>query len=248
MALCTVHYFSSALGRQTAANVLLPEVGTPPYPVLYLLHGLSDDYTLWGRRSNIERHVAEVPLIVVMPDGGRGFYSDAVAGEKFQTALAVELVDRIDRTFPTHAAREGRSVAGLSMGGYGAMKFAFTYPERFHAAVSLSGAVGWGNRTTGRNQEPMSEEWLRILGPGYRGGPNDLHALAEKADPATLPALRIDCGVEDFLIADNREFHAHLDTLGISHEYAEHPGSHNWDYWDLHVQDAIAFHKKALGF
>jgi hypothetical protein len=103
MAFCEYHYFSPALGRQTAANVLLPEVGKAPYPVMYLLHGLSDDYTMWSRRSNIERHVGNVPLIVVMPDGGRGFYTDAAEGQQFLTAIAEELVDRIDRTFPTDA-------------------------------------------------------------------------------------------------------------------------------------------------
>lgn len=248
MAFCDYHYYSPALGRQTAANILLPEVGTAPYPVMYLLHGLSDDYTMWSRRSNIERHIANIPLIVVMPDGGRGFYSDGVAGDRFLTAVAVELVDRIDRTFPTEASGKNRCVTGLSMGGYGALKFALTYPDRFASAVSMSGATGWGHNDNGRDGEPLSEEWRRLLGPHPIGGPNDLYALAEKADPETRPALRIDCGIDDFLIDDNRKFHAHLDAINVPHEYTEYPGAHNWDYWDEHVQDAIAFHKKTLGF
>jgi S-formylglutathione hydrolase FrmB len=227
---------------------LLPEVGTSPYPVMYLLHGLSDDYTMWSRRSSIERHVANVPLIVVMPDGGRGFYSDAVAGDRFLTAIAVELVDRIDRTFPTKANRENRCVTGLSMGGYGALKFALSCPDRFSSAVSMSGALGWAHHKSGRDGEPLSEEWQRLLGPDHIGGPNDLYALAEKAENAARPALRIDCGIDDFLIDDNRKFHAHLDVLGVPHEYAEYPGAHTWDYWDEHVQDAIAFHKTTLKF
>ncbi|MES2464125.1 MAG: alpha/beta hydrolase family protein [Armatimonadota bacterium] len=248
MAFCEYHYYSPALGRQTAANILLPEVGTAPYPVMYLLHGLSDDYTMWSRRSNIERHVANVPLIVVMPDGGRGFYSDAVEGERFLTSLAVELVDRIDRTFPTEATRESRCVTGLSMGGYGALKFALSYPDKFASAVSMSGAVGWGHSELGRDGEPLSEEWKRLLGPDHIGGPNDLYSLVQTVDADNLPALRIDCGVDDFLIDDNRKFHAHLDTVNITHEYTEYDGAHTWDYWDEHVQDAIAFHKKSLKF
>ncbi len=248
MAFCEYHYYSPALGRQTAANVLLPEVGTPPYPVMYLLHGLSDDYTVWSRRSNVERHVGNVPLIVVMPDGGRGFYSDAVAGDQFLTAIAVELVDRIDRTFPTEANRENRCVTGLSMGGYGALKFALAHPDRFSSAVSMSGALGWGHSDAGRDGQPLSPEWQRLLGPDPIGGPNDLYALIEKLDPTLRPAMRIDCGIDDGLIEDNRKFHAHLDMLNVPHEYVEYPGAHTWDYWDEHIQDAVAFHKKALGF
>lgn len=247
MALCEFHYFSNALGRQTAANVLLPEIGAAPYPVLYLLHGLSDDYTMWLRRSSVEWRLRDIPLIVVMPDGGRGFYSDAVAGDKYLTALAVELVDRIDRTFPTKTGRESRCAAGLSMGGYGALKFALTYPERFGAAVSMSGAVSWGHKNEYR-ENPYSAEWQRILGADFAGGPNDLWALAAKTPAAALPALRIDCGVDDFLIEDNRAFHAHLDAAGIPHEYDEYPGGHTWDYWDEHIVDAVAFCRNALKF
>jgi S-formylglutathione hydrolase FrmB len=245
MALSILHYFSPALGRQTAANVLLPEAmeAGVRYPVLYLLHGLSDDYTMWLRRSSVERHAGSFPLIVVMPDGGRGFYTDAFAGDQYLTAIATELVNRIDRTFPTQATRAGRCIAGLSMGGYGALKAALSFPDRFAAAVSMSGAANWGHRTENRDGTPLSAEWQRLLGPEPVGGPNDLWALADgvAAAPEIPPALRIDCGVDDFLIEDNREFHAHLDAIGLTHTYDEYPGAHNWDYWDLHVQDAIAF-------
>ena len=246
MALCDLHYFSNALGKQTAATVLLPETGTGPFAVLYLLHGLSDDHTIWLRRTSVERYVGSLPLIVVMPDGGRGFYSDAKEGYVYDTALAVELVDRIDGTFPTRAAREGRCVAGLSMGGYGAVKFAAGHPDRFCAAVSHSGALGWGHQETQRDGSPLSAEWQRILGPDFVGGPNDLYALCEKLTPDRRPALRIDCGTEDFLIDDNRRFHEFLESKNIPHEYAEHPGAHNWDYWDIHIQETLAFFQRVM--
>ena len=110
-------------------------MGEPPYQVLYLLHGLSDNHTIWLRRTGIERYVASLPIMVVMPDGGRGFYADADQGYAYGKAIGEELVDRIDKTFPTKASREGRVVAGLSMGGYGALRLALNYPERFRAAV-----------------------------------------------------------------------------------------------------------------
>ncbi|GAB4467519.1 MAG: hypothetical protein OHK0029_39470 [Armatimonadaceae bacterium] len=246
MALVELHYFSQALLKQTAAYVILPEKEQGPYPTLYLLHGLSDDHTIWLRRTSIERYVADLPLIVVMPDGGRGFCCDAEEGFQFGTALGVELVDRIDRTFPTKAERTGRALAGLSMGGYGSLRLALTYPDRFAAAVSHSGALGFGNGTKGHDGNPYTPEFQRILGPDPTGGPNDLFALVEAFEPDNLPAMRIDCGTEDFLIEPNRRFHAHLENLKISHEYEEHPGAHTWDYWDLHIQDTLKFLKGKL--
>lgn len=246
MALCELRYFSNALGKQTAANVILPETGTGPFPVFYLLHGLSDDYSIWLRRTSIERYVDGLPLIVVMPDGGRGFYLDAAEGFAYGTALGTELVDRIDRTFPTKAERGGRCIGGLSMGGYGALRLALSHPDRFCSAVSHSGAVAFGHKAQNWD-DSRAAEFKRLLGPDPVGGTNDLFALTEKIDRTLLPALRIDCGVDDFLIEDNRAFHAHLESIGVAHEYAEFPGAHNWPYWDIHVQEAIAFHRKALG-
>lgn len=247
MAFIDYHYFSSALQKQTAAYVLLPETGAPPYPTLYLLHGLSDNHTIWLRRTSIERYVADLPLIVVMPDGGRGFYCDAQEGYACDTAIGVELVDRIDRTFPTKASRDGRVLAGLSMGGYGALKLANAHPDRFCAAVSHSGALGFGHSEKGHDGNPLPPEFRRIVGESPAGGPNDLYALTAKNHAAgTLPAMRIDCGVDDFLIEANRTFVAFLQEKRIPHEYEEFPGAHEWSYWDEHIQEALAFLMKAL--
>ena len=242
MAFCELRYFSPALQKQSAANVILPdpEVGPGPYPVLYLLHGLSDDQTIWHRRTSIERYVAGLPLIVVMPDGGRGFYADAVHGFAYETAIAGDLVQLIDGTFKTRPVREGRAVAGLSMGGYGAVRYALRRPDLFCAAVSHSGALLFGHRPL-PGDESGNPEFVRILGESPAGGPNDLCAAAAATDPEQQPALRIDCGVDDFLLEDNRAFHAHLDEIGYPHEYAEFPGAHDWGYWDTHVQETLRF-------
>lgn len=241
MAFLDYHYFSQALGKQTAAYVLLPETGIGPFPVLYLLHGLSDNHTIWLRRTSIERYAANLPLIVVMPDGGRGFYADAAEGAAYGKAIGEELVDRIDKTFPTLATRDGRVIAGLSMGGYGAARLAMAYPERFRAAHSLSGAMGFGHKDPNWDDARMPE-FKRIVGDNYKGGPCDLYALAETNQAAgTLPKLRIDCGTEDFLLEDNRAFAAFLAEKGIPHEYEEFPGAHTWEYWDTHIQDALKF-------
>lgn len=127
------------------------------------------------------------------------------------------------------------------MGGYGAIKLALQYPHLFASAHSHSGALNFGHGF--RDQE---KEAQLILGDYVMGdGPNDLYRLAAHGE--NPPALRIDCGVDDFILNHSREFHAHLDKLGLEHEYAEFSGGHGWDYWDTHIQEALAFHARHLG-
>jgi S-formylglutathione hydrolase FrmB len=134
------------------------------------------------------------------------------------------------------------------MGGYGAIKFALKYPQHFVSAHSHSGALGYGH---GLNMD--WPETKQILGKELvdGGGPNDLYLLATKAKKwkaAKRPALWIDCGREDFLFDDNRAFHAHLKKLRLPHGYHEYTGVHDWNYWDEHIRDALAFHARHLGF
>ncbi len=96
-------------------------------------------------------------------------------------------------------------------------------------------------------REDMAVEFGQVFGPAPDGGKDCLFKLAEIVDRSHLPAIRIDCGLDDALLENNRAFHVHLDSLGVPHEYGEFPGGHTWDYWDVHVKDAIAFHRRALG-
>ena len=248
MALCDFHYFSKTLSIQSAATILLPDVGEPPFPTLYLLHGYSDDHTIWQRRTRIESYVENLPLIVVMPHGAHSFYCDAVEGYAYGSAIGEELPQIIERNFPAQKQRSGRCIAGLSMGGYGAFKLALTYPDRYAAAVSHSGSLCFAHHPHSWDGAPYRPEQQRTLGKGYIGGPNDLFALIEKADKNLLPALRFDCGTEDFLYKDNREYLAHLERHNIPHEYAEFPGEHNWDYWDLHIRETLEFLQRKMEF
>lgn len=248
MAVCEFHLDQgNVLGKMVSFTALVPEGKPGPFPVFYLLHGLSDDHTAWTRRTSLERYVSGLPLIVVMPNGERGFYTDAKENPKaaFETNLVQDIVGFVDRTFQTIPTREGRVIAGLSMGGYGAVKLALKYPDLFCAAVSHSGAVDFATRDFSADDD-WGKEWRSVLGQAPKGGPDDCYALAEKIDRTKLPALRIDCGVDDFLIDSNRAFHAHLTALDIPHEYEEHPGEHNWDYWDAHIQDTIAFFRRVM--
>lgn len=248
MAFCELKYFSQSLGKAMAANIVVPESGGGPFPVFYLLHGLSDDHTIWMRRTSVERYVQNLPLIVVMPDGGRSFYTDMAEGGAYEASIVKDLIGLIDSTFHTKHNREGRVIGGLSMGGYGAAKLALKFPDLFCSANSHSGALQFGHFPFEAEKDPARRaEWKRIFGTNPVGGSNDLHALAAKLPADKRPKLRIDCGTEDFLLDANREFHKHLETLNFPHEYTEYPGAHTWAYWDTHIQEAIAFHAKNLG-
>src|SRR6516162_446862 len=131
MPLAHVHWYSQSLSKMVETAVILPEVGGGPFATFYLLHGLSDDHTAWLRRSRIEWYVRELPLIVVMPDGGRCFYTDNADGPAYGAFFAQELPNFIERTFPACRDRAGRCIGGLSMGGYGALRLALAHPDRY---------------------------------------------------------------------------------------------------------------------
>jgi S-formylglutathione hydrolase FrmB len=237
MALLDIHFEGNAIGKQSSMLVIMP-TGPGPFPVLYLLHGLSDDHTIWLRRTSIERYAAALNLIVVMPDGHRSFYANdpRPGGLAYEDHITKDVVGFVDRVFPTIAKREGRAVAGLSMGGYGAVMLALKNPGLFAAAASHSGALAFTHK---KSKEALFGPLEAALGRPY-----DCFRLAAalcKTRSAKKPALRIDCGADDFLIAHNRTFHAHLAKLGYAHEYEEHPGAHSWEYWDAHIRDTLPF-------
>lgn len=231
-----VTFLSPALGRHVTYTVLLPEpsAGPGPYPVLYQLHGASDDHTAWVRLSNLTRHVAGLPLLVVLPDGGLSFWLNFSAHERYEDFLMQDLPVHLSRTFPV---REGRAaIGGLSMGGFGALRLAFKYPASFTSV--------WGHSSALWPPEVIAQRFGGVLSDPQEA---NIYRFAEQADPTRLPAIAFDCGTEDFLIEENRKFHAFLETRGITHIYKEHPGGHTWDYWDTHVQEALRFHVRHLG-
>jgi S-formylglutathione hydrolase FrmB len=258
MAWTSLHWKSDLLGKQTTAQVLLPDVGRPPFPVFYLLHGLSDDSTIWMRKTRLEAYAADLPLVIVMPDGYRGFYTDHEEGPPYGRHIGEELPAMVERTFRVRAGRKARAIGGLSMGGYGALRVGLEYADRFCSVNSHSGALGWGGesgpaafRRTAKARgwpDAFVDEMTRIFGAELRGSRHDPRHLARRAKRAgRLPRILIDCGTEDFLIEDNRRLHADFTRIGIPHVYREFPGAHNWDYWDEHVREALAFHARNLG-
>jgi putative tributyrin esterase len=257
MALFESHFFSDALGMQVSAHVIIPQAtarqigvcdgqSRDRYPTLYLLHGLSDDHSIWLRRTAIERYAAAKNLAVVMPAVGRSFYQDMHSGGRYWTYVSEELPRLMEGFFPLSNAREDRFAVGLSMGGYGAIRLGLAHTARYAAVASLSGALDMERRAeeAGREGSALSKaELVAMFGPELKvaGTPADLVQLAREARRAggSMPAVYIACGMEDFIIRDSRKFHAELDELGIAHEYHESPGEHEWGYWDREIQRVL---------
>ncbi len=248
MALTELRFFSPTLGKQCAAFVILPDSGKAPYATFYLLHGMSDDYSIWLRRTRIESYLEGLPLAVVMPDGFRGAYTNANVGPAYATYMTKDLIGTVERHFNVKKTRAARCIGGLSMGGYGALRLALGYPELFSSCNSHSGALMWGSMPVSKTRTgPQLSEFELVFGKNPKGSGHDLTKLASDCKKAgKLPKIRIDCGTEDFLLQQNRDYAAHLNHIGVEHEYAEYPGNHNWEYWDLHVREAIAFHARNL--
>jgi len=259
MAFLDVHAFSDVLGVQVAFYVLLPQtavrqigVGSAAepsrqtFPTLWLLHGLSDDHTIWLRRTSIEGYSAANGFAVVMPAASRSFYQDMAGGPRYWTFLTEELPALCRRWFPLSPAREDNFVAGLSMGGYGALRMGLARPDRYAAAASLSGALDLNRRLrdAGNESSRVSKaEWADIFGPALtvEGTDADLWFLANRvaASSGPKPSLFLTCGTEDELLKDSREFRQHLDSVHYKCTYEEHPGMHEWGYWDRHIQRVL---------
>jgi putative tributyrin esterase len=245
MAWLHVHYNSEVLRMPVPMEVLLPQhvaggsrrVEDPgPYQTLYLLHGMSDDHTAWMRRTSVERYVEKLPLAVVMPAGHLGWYTDMVYGKDYFKFITEELPTICERMFPLSSSREDRFIAGLSMGGYGAMKAGLLSSNTFCAAASFSGAMDTMD-VFNRIDEKLSSD---VFGSRevLKGSKNDLFAAAEKL--AQSDKLRSElymwCGTDDFLYDANIRFKEHALKLGLPLTYEEGPGDHQWKYWDKCIE------------
>ena len=238
----TVRFFADTLGKYTQCEVLLPDRPDPgrPVPALYLLHGLSDDQSIWMRRTAIELYAGGLYLAVVMPNGDRSFYSDLRDGSRYFSYLAEELPGLMESYFPLSRERSGRFVAGLSMGGWGAFKAALDRPDRYAAAAGLSSVcdLKW-------LREGNPALYAANFGADYEPAPpNDHFAAAERVaalPPAERPALFQYCGEDDFLWSDNLRFRDHLRSLGLDPRWEQGPGGHSWTNWDERIRHVLAW-------
>ncbi|WP_274650757.1 alpha/beta hydrolase [Paenibacillus humicola] len=249
MALIQCDFFSEALGLSTSMTVILPQttytqigmetrVSGGKHPTLFLLHGMSDDHTIWLRRTSIERYVAPLGLAVVMPAVQRSYYTDMKRGGRYWEFISEEVPALARSFFPLSDRREDTFAAGLSMGGYGAFKLGLSHPDRYAAVASLSGAVCLDSLMERRSEEMGNIFGSREEAVGSRNDPMRLAAdLAASGAPS--PAMFQCCGTEDFLYKDNVRFRDHALKLGLPLTYEEGPGEHEWGYWDANIQRVL---------
>ena len=247
----TVRFQSKLINTTLPYNIVLPSdydtSKTTRYPVLYLLHGLTGHYSDWITRSNVADYAADYRIIVVMPEGNDGWYTDSasIITDKYESYILKELIPDVQQRYRTIEARYGRSIAGLSMGGYGAIKFGLKSPSTFIFAASMSGAFG----VTRFTEKEIGARWgdsMKLFGPSgsETRRANDLFHLIEQLTPArigSLPYFYYDCGTEDspLIFPSNRELSALMLEKKIPHEFRQLPGDHSWAYWDRQVQEIL---------
>ena len=254
---------SAAMGKTYRAAVVLPASYArnkkARYPVLYLLHGAYGNFRDWltqtPDRQLLHRLADQYNLIIVNPEGNTAsFYLDSPVSpdSQFETYLTKEVLPKIDQTYRTVAERRGRVIAGLSMGGHGALYLAARHPDLYAAAGSMSGALDL--RSINRKLSPeAAAERAQLFAPiigSEKENPdrfvaNSVVSLVELMQRNNLP-LVIDCGVDDNLLEINREVHRRLLYSHTPHEYTERPGAHTWDYWQNALPYQVLFLQAVL--
>lgn len=248
MAFIQANFCSAVLGKNTSINFFLPERRHRPrtaqdikYPVLYALHGLGQDHTNWLRDGYIEHLLKEEDVIVVMPDCEKSFYTDAVHGYQFFTYLTEELPLIVGNYFSASRKREDTCIAGISMGGYGALKAALLRPDLYRQVFALSPSVqpydAIGSTPKGMYScTDFEANFDNIFGSeeAFMQSPNNLHNAMEHflKTPYTDMQFGICCGRQDFLYPVNRDFISTMQCAGMNVDFFDGNGEHNWDYWN----------------
>ena len=244
----TVEIYSPSMHKSIPCIVITPQgysLQGNPYPTLYLLHGYSGHFASWLKDApQLRQHADEYQMLIVCPDGGYdSWYLDSPVDStvRYNTHITREVVPFIDYYYHTRREREGRAIAGLSMGGHGALSLAFRHPDLFGAAGSMAGGLDlqpfrkndWDLEGVLGNPVQHWENWKNNsvvnLIPLIEGVPMD---------------LILDCGDGDFFLKANRKMHNRLLKAGIPHEYTERPGEHNGDYWGNAVDYQVLFFHK----
>ena len=259
MALVHTHFFSNTLGRQTSCDVILPQKATKQIgmesaerdksPVLWLLHGASDDETIWQRRTSIERYVSPLGLAVVMPSVEVSGYRNLSHGGRFYDYISKELPEIMRGFFNFSSVREDNYICGLSMGGAGAMKIGLANPDKYSVIGCLS--AGMINHRLPDDTNNIDSEKNRSAFIAYdkrelKGSEEDVCANAEKIITEKLPIPRIyhSTGSSDFLLEAShftRDFFGGFDGNPFGYVFEEDPGAHTWEYWDEHIQRFLKF-------
>lgn len=237
---------SKSLGRAMRYRVIVPadyERSTRHYPALYLLHGLYGDFENWETRTNLVQYAEKYQFIIVMPDAGDSWYTNSatVPENKFEDYIVKDVIAEAEKSWHIIRSPHRRAIAGLSMGGYAAIKFALRYPGTFAFAGSISGAFNPTSPEIVRLQPGFEPNLSSVFGPpgSETRSRNDIYGLAREAQPAATPYLYLTCGNQDWALPSNRQLTGILSERNFRYEYHETPGIHSWEYWDRRVPDVL---------
>lgn len=241
MANITLSFHSSVLGRTVPLRALVPveDAKRMPMPALYLLHGLSGSEQDWFQFTRVALWARAKGLAVFCPAGENGFYvNHAATGQEFLRYVGEELPEFTRTLFPLSHQRKDTFIAGLSMGGYGALNAAFTYPETFGKAAALSaGLRPWKRMTQPQGEFVRRPAYAQAL---FGEDPTewDTLTLARRCG-AKAPELWLSCGAQDALLGENLELVDGLRQAGIPAYFDQPPGEHTWDFWDREIKRAL---------
>ncbi len=249
---------SKLMGREMPYRVVLPvdynNNAAERYAVIYLLHGLTGHFNDWTDRTNLVQLAANYKFIIVTPEGDNGWYSDspAASNDKYESYIIRELIPEIDNRFRTLADRQHRVIAGLSMGGYGSLKFGLKFPNMFSIIGSFSGALRvekWSEKVGGNKLIGSSID--KVFGPinSEARKANDVFKLARELTPEKLnglPYIYLSCGTEDSMLEGNSEFNKILTEKKVSHDYRTGRGGHDWVFWGNQVREFLDLTNRRL--
>jgi S-formylglutathione hydrolase FrmB len=258
---------SSILNKDVRYTIYLPagyETSERTYPVVYLLHGYGDDDTGWLQFGEINRQADKAiadgtipPMIIVMPDGFVSFYMNSYDGkEKYEDFFVKEFIPNVEKTYRIKAKKQYRGIAGLSMGGYGAMNLALRNPDKFSAAAPLSGAFYDENTVINMDEGNWERAYAQLYGRDLKGAARLTKTFLENspikmveiksADDLKNVRYWIDCGDDDFLTKGNALLHIALTEKKVPHEFRMREGGHTWDYWRSGIIPALEFIGKSF--
>jgi S-formylglutathione hydrolase FrmB len=228
---------SRALNREMRYRVALP-VSIPPaqrLAVVYLLHGVGGDYRDWTNLSDVAGY-AKSTLILVMPQGDNSYYVNAVGrpDDRYEDYITKDLIADVEARFPAATVREKRAIAGISMGGFGAIKIGLSHPALFNSVAALSAAIDVPRRSPSLRGMRQFLRYRPLFGPWASDARKnrDPFLIARSTDPAIAPYIFLTCGDQDGFLPANREFAALLERQHLAHEFHEEPGGHDWNRWN----------------
>ncbi len=263
----SLQFKSEILDTVVNYSIYLPanyDKANKEYPVLYLLHGFTDDETIWYRWGWVDQAadqgiiLGEVKeMIIVMPDAGLKWYLNQPKGDfNYEDMFIKELIPFIEKTYRVKSEKKYRSIGGLSMGGYGALGYSMRHPELFATCIAYSAGLFPNDELVSYSQDSYDTYFSPIYGKGLKGkerlskhwNENNPLYLAKEISVEKLRSVNwyITCGDDDDLLYGNSLLHKIFFERNISHEYRVYDGRHNWDYWRTHIGEGLRFISAAL--